>query len=362
MERGESILDAIFDEDNLEDVQDVEMMDIEEGELVEQDSQTESRQTIGGDVNAINQEPRVKNHKPKSKKKKNKKKKGNSGPNVTDINRFVLDVCKHLRERKTYLVYNAVGCLGVSALSDLVKESVVTASLDLVSYSVSWLKVALCMFQKPFHCFQSLWISKLIYLSLLNYFVVSYWYRLMSIGLASFAVDAIQACGGQKTADGKRFRYGGGILWSVLKARDPNAYREIMKKGREFEAFKMLCLVQVCFAVFMPNRGYYCFTQLDASCCLMQFASCGTKQFRQQNICQGQVQNKKDASERMDNACLDQMTASTSDGSQLVEPHVQNQLEQSDAERKRASVHDRMRVPVTYDDLIGEEDPNDKST
>ncbi|GMQ03627.1 hypothetical protein CsSME_00049367 [Camellia sinensis var. sinensis] len=297
MERGESILDAIFDEDNLEDVQDVEMMDIEEGELVEQDSQTESRQTIGGDVNAINQEPRVKNHKPKSKKKKNKKKKGNSGPNVTDINRFVLDVCKHLRERKTYLVYNAVGCLGVSALSDLVKE-----------------------------------------------------------------VDAIQACGGQKTADGKRFRYGGGILWSVLKARDPNAYREIMKKGREFEAFKMLCLVQVCFAVFMPNRGYYCFTQLDASCCLMQFASCGTKQFRQQNICQGQVQNKKDASERMDNACLDQMTASTSDGSQLVEPHVQNQLEQSDAERKRASVHDRMRVPVTYDDLIGEEDPNDKST
>ncbi|KAI7983081.1 Dol-P-Man:Man(5)GlcNAc(2)-PP-Dol alpha-1,3-mannosyltransferase [Camellia lanceoleosa] len=67
------------------------------------------------------------------------------------------------------------------------------------------------------------------------------------------------------------------------------------------------------------------------------------KQFRQQNICQGQVQNKKDASERMDKAFPDQMTASTSDGSQLVGPHVQNQLEQSDAERKRASVHDRMR-------------------
>ncbi|KAI7981109.1 Dol-P-Man:Man(5)GlcNAc(2)-PP-Dol alpha-1,3-mannosyltransferase [Camellia lanceoleosa] len=29
------------------------------------------------------------------------------------------------------------------------------------------------------------------------------------------------------------------------------------------------------------------------------------KQFRQQNICQGQVQNKKDASERMDNAFPD---------------------------------------------------------
>ncbi|KAG5524469.1 hypothetical protein RHGRI_031211 [Rhododendron griersonianum] len=31
MERGESILDAIFDEDSLEDVLDVEMMDVEEG-------------------------------------------------------------------------------------------------------------------------------------------------------------------------------------------------------------------------------------------------------------------------------------------------------------------------------------------
>jgi len=48
-------------------------------------------------------------------------------------------------------------------------------------------------------------------------------------------VDAIQACGGQKTADGDRFRKGGGILWNILKARDPNAFKEIMKKGKEFE-------------------------------------------------------------------------------------------------------------------------------
>lgn len=48
-------------------------------------------------------------------------------------------------------------------------------------------------------------------------------------------VDAIQACGGQKTNDGNRFRSGGGILWNIIKARDPNAYKEIMKKGREFE-------------------------------------------------------------------------------------------------------------------------------
>ena len=54
-------------------------------------------------------------------------------------------------------------------------------------------------------------------------------------------MDAIQACGGQKTVEGNRNRTGGGILWNVLKTRDPNAYREIMKKGREFE----VCIVLV---------------------------------------------------------------------------------------------------------------------
>ena len=37
------------------------------------------------------------------------------------------------------------------------------------------------------------------------------------------------------TADGKRSRTGGGILWSIIKVRDPNAYKEIMKRGKEFE-------------------------------------------------------------------------------------------------------------------------------
>lgn len=37
------------------------------------------------------------------------------------------------------------------------------------------------------------------------------------------------------TADGKRQRTGGGVLWSIIKAREPNAYREIMKRAREFE-------------------------------------------------------------------------------------------------------------------------------
>lgn len=36
--------------------------------------------------------------------------------------RFVLDTCRRLKEKKSYMVYTAVGCLGVSALCDLVKE------------------------------------------------------------------------------------------------------------------------------------------------------------------------------------------------------------------------------------------------
>ena len=49
-------------------------------------------------------------------------------------------------------------------------------------------------------------------------------------------MDAIQACGGQMTADGSRCRNGGGILWNIIKAREPKAYKEIMKKVQEFEA------------------------------------------------------------------------------------------------------------------------------
>lgn len=41
---------------------------------------------------------------------------------LSALSRFVLDTCRRLKEKKSYLVYTAVGCLGVSALSDLVKE------------------------------------------------------------------------------------------------------------------------------------------------------------------------------------------------------------------------------------------------
>lgn len=42
--------------------------------------------------------------------------------NVVLLCRFVLDTCRRLKENKSYILYTTVGCFGVSALSDLVKE------------------------------------------------------------------------------------------------------------------------------------------------------------------------------------------------------------------------------------------------
>ncbi|KAL3023086.1 hypothetical protein AAZX31_04G048900 [Glycine max] len=120
MEDGDNILDAIYEEDNLDD--DVDMVDVEEGELVEPDAQNVLGQSSAGDINEANQEPLSKNQKRRANKKKNKKKRKGSGSNAMDINRFVLDTCRRLKEKKSYMVYTAVGCLGVSALSDLVNE------------------------------------------------------------------------------------------------------------------------------------------------------------------------------------------------------------------------------------------------
>lgn len=62
------------------------------------------------------------------------------------------------------------------------------------------------------------------------------------LAMLQMQVDAIQQCGGQKSADGQRFRMGGGILWSNLKTREPKAHNKIMAKEREFEVQKHRCL------------------------------------------------------------------------------------------------------------------------
>ncbi|KAK7351264.1 hypothetical protein VNO77_10578 [Canavalia gladiata] len=292
MEEGDNILDAIYEEDNFDDVDDdVHMVDVEEGELVEPDSQNALGQSSAGDINDANQEPRSKNRR---RKKRNKRKKG-SGSNAGDINSFSLlshlvqwfclilfpccsllvdeekeimnegndisffpdlkifvDTCRQLKEKKSYMVYTAVGCLGVSALSDLIKE-----------------------------------------------------------------VDAIQACGGQKTVDGKRFRTGGGILWSILKVREPKVYKEIMKKTKEFE-----------------------------------------KQFRQPNVKQRPVPEKEDSSQEVPFSFAGRAQGNVSDGGFLA-PQMQSQHEPAMSEEKPISVRDRLRIPVSYDDdLLGENTVN----
>ncbi|KAL3655692.1 hypothetical protein CASFOL_000088 [Castilleja foliolosa] len=263
MEGGESLLDTLFDDESFDADRDIEMLDVEEGELIEPIAKAEVGESLDIDGNQVNQKSNRKNSR-RNKKKKNKRKRGNTiGPNVTDVSRmlvfrrklrvqlFVGDACKHLKERKHYLMWTAVGCLGISALNDLVKE-----------------------------------------------------------------VDAIQACGGQKTADGSRFRYGGGILWNIIKARDPNAYKEIMTKGREFEK-------QLKQPVHDNKQG------------IKQQSEAASK-----SVNEVKCNNPSDSLELRTNG--------------------QIELEKSSVEQKRASVHDRIRVPVSYDDLLDQGDPKDE--
>jgi phosphorylated adapter RNA export protein len=86
-----NIHDAIYDADNLE--HDVDMIDVEEGEFVESNSQNVLGQSSVGDITEPNQETRSENSKcgaSKKKKKKNKRKRkgSGSGSNVMNIDRF----------------------------------------------------------------------------------------------------------------------------------------------------------------------------------------------------------------------------------------------------------------------------------
>ncbi|KAF4375661.1 hypothetical protein F8388_014383 [Cannabis sativa] len=255
MEGVESILDTLHEEDDIfED--DVEMVDVEEGELVEQNSHNHLDQS---QTNETNQDSQSKTRRRRANKKKNKRKRAGGAPNVTDINRFVLDTCRRLKEKKSYMVYTAVGCLGVSALCDLIKE-----------------------------------------------------------------VEAVQACGGQMTSDGRRYRTGGGILWSILKTREPKAYKEIMNKAKEFE-----------------------------------------KQFKQPkpNMRQETEEGKGSSSQSIPDVSLNKTTSeiNISDGSPVM-VEVKNRSEPANDEKKTVSVHERLRMPVSYDDdLLGGDLKNDST-
>ncbi|CAE5967955.1 unnamed protein product [Arabidopsis arenosa] len=233
MEGEESLLDAINEEDGFENMEDVDMVDVEEGEIVvDHGLDSGERQNVDGDGDGVKDQEGIlgeKNgqqqpNKNKNKKKKKKKRKGPVMDKPMSVDWFVRDTCRRLKEKKSYMVYTAVGCLGIAALSDLVNE-----------------------------------------------------------------VVAIETCGGQLTADGNRKRSSGGVLWNIIKARQPAAHREIMKKTKEFE-----------------------------------------KQFRQPNT--------RPKSGPSGNASAD-------------EALVAEQTE-SKPEKERKSVHERIRAPVSYDDLI----------
>lgn len=239
----ESILDTIEEEVSFGNSDDAEMMDIEEGEVVDGHVLGKTNDRNDKEVKMDSQGGNIQPAKKTRRKKKNKKRK--KGPPASDgenIDSFVLDVCKRFRERKSYLVYAAVGVLGVFAIKELLKE-----------------------------------------------------------------VVAVQACGGQKTALGDRHRTGGGILWNILKARDPNAYKEIMKKGTEFEK------------QFMRPRG-------------------------QPPSASDSITSKPVVS-TLENDCE-------------INTPAEEQSGQPSTGEKRIPVHDRIRVPVSYDDLFVQESPN----
>ena len=89
MEDRDNILDvdvdAIYDEDD-----DFDMVDVEEGELLEPNSQNVLRQSSAADINEANEENHSKNHRPRANKKKNKRKRKGSGSKAIDINRFII--------------------------------------------------------------------------------------------------------------------------------------------------------------------------------------------------------------------------------------------------------------------------------
>ncbi|KAK9742030.1 hypothetical protein RND81_03G144200 [Saponaria officinalis] len=129
MEVGGSILDVIDEEElSFGDSVDADMMDVEEGEVVDgrflRGVGDGNEKELGAQPQNVNAETAndVNKKKRRKKKRKNKKAKANNGPSGFDLDRFVIGVCKRLKEKKSYLVYTAVGVLGASAFGDLVKE------------------------------------------------------------------------------------------------------------------------------------------------------------------------------------------------------------------------------------------------
>ncbi|CAO2170346.1 unnamed protein product [Urochloa humidicola] len=259
MEEGDFALgDAAIDEETLNyDGDDIEMADADSDAEGTPAAEVSAAAAAGGGgeggggAQAEKGGPEGKNKRKKKKKRNKGKKKGRQdGPptNIADISRFVANTCKRLNEKKAFLVWNAIGCLGVNAVNDLVRE-----------------------------------------------------------------VEAIQKCGGQTTADGSRFRTGGGILWNILKSREPKAYKEIMAKGKELEK-----------QIMYKRRP--------------------------------QMSRNEDASSQ-GSALIDEEIEAQEQKEVLDDPEQLDDAEKEpplDNKAQRKPLADRIRVPVAYDDLFEE--------
>lgn len=83
------------------------------------------------------------------------------------------------------------------------------------------------------------------------------------------------------------------------------------------------------------------------------------KQFKQPNIRRETGQKKEEGVSP--GTVMNGPPVNFSDGSQLI-PHMENQPEQSNTtDIKRVSVHDRLRIPVSYDDNLLGEDPGNEA-
>lgn len=82
------------------------------------------------------------------------------------------------------------------------------------------------------------------------------------------------------------------------------------------------------------------------------------KQFRKQNVCREPEQDNEVSSQRSAFAFVDEAPANVPDGSQN-ELASQYQNEQSSADEKRKSVQEWIRVPVSHDDLLGDDLKNE---
>ncbi|KAG6532674.1 hypothetical protein ZIOFF_006524 [Zingiber officinale] len=280
---GESVLDAIFQEIDLageETLEDPDACDVEMPDALEAleagGGRTPSSSVGGGDppVEGGRKKPRKKCRKRKKKRSAGSARgdDGGAGSSIADINRFVIQTCRHLKEHKSYLLWSAVGCLGVSAVKDLVKECT-----------------------NPFTH---------------SHFVMKAPFLIIGLVVAQSRnrVDAILSCGGQKTNDGRRYRTSGGILFNILKTREPKAYKEIMARGREFE--KQLKV----------SKGKTATTNTEGT-----FKNSGIPSAAGEAL---------DPSEAGANG--------------------QQQLVSSEPVKERKKLADRMRIPVSYDDLLEE--------